>query len=241
MTRAPDRARRRSGFSPVLPLLLAAVALACGTPEVEAPRAGREGGDGTGGTGAGGSGGPGDEVGVDERCEGPVSYEACGGVPDGTWIVDHACGDRRVEIDQLYGGATSFDCWIPAELAREVHGTVTYAGGRETAALSIRARSRFTIPDACAPALEPELSPAEFCTRFETRLPAGRVGGCVREPAGCVCDYRLDRELRHTRPYERVMDVLVEFPDEPEAGYSYCADGDRLVQSRGDLRLYLAR
>lgn len=245
MTAAPHRSRdrRRPGLPLALLLLAPLSAYACGTPAVDAPGAGGAGGPNAGaggsdGTGAGGFGG---EPAVDERCGGEVSYEACGGALDGTWTVDHACGDRRVEVDQLYGGPTSFDCWIPADLAREVRGTVTYGGGRETADLSLRSRSRYTIPDVCAAALEPTLAPADFCTRFEARLPEGRVGGCVHGPAGCVCDYREARTLGHTRPYETVIDVIVEFPADPDAGFSYCVAGDRLVQSRGDLLLYLAR
>lgn len=213
----------------VVRLLAVATLLACGTEEADG--------------GEGGAGDLGAELVVDDRCEGAPTYTACGGPLDGVWTVDHACGDHRIEIDLLYGGPLSFDCWIPARIEHEVRGSVTYADGLETADLSLRSRSRFTIPDVCAAALEPALAPAAFCARFEATVPAeGRVGGCVHGDGGCACDFRTAGTLRHARAYAPGFGGLtVEFPRDDDAGFSFCVDGDTLVQARGDMFLHLVR
>lgn len=182
------------------------------------------------------------ELVADARCEEELDYEACGGDLEGTWKVDHACGDYRIEVDRLFGDTVAFDCWIPAELIREVRGTVTYEDGRERTDVSLRSRSRYVVPDRCAASLAPELSPAAFCDALSARLPAeGRTGGCVFGEGGCVCDYREARVLRESRPYLREPGGIVEFPGDDAAGFTYCVGGGRLVQSRDDMFLHLGR
>jgi hypothetical protein len=220
----PLSARRRSF---VVLLFAATLAPSCGAPADDS-RNGTEASDGA--------------LAVDPRCDAPVSYEACGGPLDGTWTVDHVCGDRRVEVDQLYGGRTSFDCWIGADLVHEVRGTVRYAGGVETADLAIRARVHYVVPDTCAASLEPDLPPATFCARLAAKVPDLRSGGCVYGEGGCVCNYASERELRTSRPYAPSYGGrIVEFPSDESDGFTFCVDGDRMVQSRGDMFVHLGR
>lgn len=218
-------ARRRSF---VALLFAAALAPSCGGPPADGSADAAEASDGA--------------LAIDPRCDAPVSYEACGGPLDGTWTVDHVCGDRRVEVDQLYGGRTSFDCWIGADLDHEVRGTVRYAGQVETADLDLRARARYVVPDTCAASLEADLPPAAFCARLAAKLPDLRSGGCVYGEGGCVCDYSSERALRTSRPYAPSYGGrIVEFPSDEAAGFTFCVDGDRMVQSRGDMFVHLVR
>jgi hypothetical protein len=231
------RFRLPRSLSPFLVVLLVA---GCGLAEADAETSDTFTGLEAGGREAAASAADAEPV-ADPRCEDELDYEACGGDLEGTWKVDHACGDYRIEVDRLFGDMVAFACWIPAELIREVRGTVAYEDGVERTDVTLRSRSRYTIPDTCAAALAPELSPAAFCEAFAARLPAGgRTGGCVSGEGGCVCDYREDRRLRESRPY-RLDGEAVEFPGDDAAGFTYCVGGGRLVQSRDDMFLHLGR
>lgn len=209
---------------------------------------GTGGDDGTGGSGgtigaggAGGSGGSSHSIPRDERCQ-SMRFEACGGDLTGTWTVDYSCGTSFDLMDHFpdVWPSPSGCRFLDMDVQVEADGSITYEGGLEIGDVDYRGTFRFDVPKNCLEGLRGEQTVAELCATIGRKVAPGHENPCVLRDDQCACDYEKQGTIRGQRALEEVFEGAFDYAG-TDAGFSYCVDGDSVVQSRDDFYLYLVR